>query len=140
MNEAHMLLRNGKHMKRILPLIFSLLFGIGIGWYFGYTRPVAKHQRELLKEYQDVKNEVHVTDEEMADMGRKIPQYFKDMKRQDEMAAAVALSALMKLEAGETDAAKLSLLQAVGSYYRLYHEQVGDKYPDIAAEISRKVE
>ncbi|MGD9634874.1 MAG: hypothetical protein AB7G28_19870 [Pirellulales bacterium] len=136
-------------MKRTWPAVVCLFIGLGFGWYFGYTRPVAKHQRELLAEYQQVKEQMGLTDVEMAEAGRNFPQYFRDMKRQDEIAAAVALSALMKLEAGETDAAKASLLQAVGSYYRLYHDNDGDRvlldkmavaardYPSIATEISR---
>ena len=139
-------------MKRIAAFTVCVLLGFGIGWYFGYTRPVAKHQRELLREYQDVKNDVHLTDEEMAGMGRKLPQYFEDVKRQDEMAAAIALSAFHYLERGDTDTAKERLRQTIGSYYRLHHEKGGNavllakieeaarEYPAIATEISQEAE
>ena len=88
----------------------------------------------------------------MIEFGRNVRQYGKDLIRQDELAAFVALSALKSLESGETDVAKTTLLRPVGMYYRLYHDKDGDKtlldmmvtasreYPSIAAEISRQVD
>ncbi len=139
-------------MKTIAPLLIGLLLGAGLGWYFGYTRPSVKQQRELLKEYQYVRDNAHMTDAEMAAAGPKISQYFEDMKRQDEEAAAFALGAFKILETGDTERAKTHLLKAVGSYYRVCRGKGGDtnligqieeaaqKYPAVATEISRKVE
>ena len=139
-------------MKRIIPLVICLFAGVGIGWYAGYTRPTAKNQRELLAQYQYVRDNFQMTDAEMAEAGSKIPQYFQDMKRQDEMAAVFGLSALKILEQGDVERAKTRLLKAVGSYYRVYHAKGGDtnvlvkieeaaqKYPSVAAEISRRIE
>ena len=135
-------------MKRI---ILCISLGIGIGWYLGYTRPAARSQRELLEQYQYVRDNFHLTDQEMAEAGPKIPQYFEDMKRQDETAAKFGLGGFRLLERGETDRAKQYLLKAVGSYYRLYHNKGGDtnflfkieeaarQYPLLATEISRKI-
>ncbi len=93
-----------------------------------------------------------MTDAEMAEAGAKMPQYFEDMKRQDEMTAAVALGAFKYLERGDTNAAKGRLAWHVGSYYRLYHAKGGDtnlltqieaaakEYPMIADEIAKKIE
>ena len=139
-------------MKRIIPLLICLFVGVGIGWYFGYTRPTAKNRRELLAQYQYVRDNFHMTDAEMAEAGPKIPQYFEDMKRQDEMAAVVALGAFKHLERGEIDGSKKSMLRAIGSYYRVYHTKGGDTnimaqiekaaqdYPALAAELTRKIE
>ena len=139
-------------MKRVIPLFVCMLIGVGVGWFFGYTRPSAKNQRELLRQYHYVRDNFHLTDKEMAEAGPKIPQYFQDMKRQDEMAAVFALGAFKILEQGDTERAKRQLLKAVGSYYRVYHAKGGDtnfvakieevarKYPAVAAEISRKIE
>lgn len=139
-------------MKRIIPLLISLSIGIGVGWYFGYTRPASEHQREILKQYQWVRDNLHMTDAEMAEAGAKMPEFFEDMKRQDEQAAVFALGAFKILEKGDTECAKTHLLKAVGSYYRVYHDKGGDtnfmakieesaqKYPAVAAEISRKIE
>jgi len=139
-------------MKRAIPLVACVLLGIGIGWYFGYTRPVVRHQRELLKEYRDVRDDLHMTDKEMADVGGKLPQVVEDMKRQDELAAVVALGALKLLEKDDVKGAKEALARPIGTYYRLYHAKGGDakvlsaieeaaqQYPAIAAEISEKGE
>ena len=139
-------------MKRIITPLVCLIVGVGIGWYFGYTRPTGKNQRELLAQYHYVRGNLHMTDAEMAEAGPKMPQYFEDMKRQDETAARFALGAFVILEHGDADRAKTHLLKAVGSYYRVYHGNGGDtnflakieeaaqKYPAVAAEISRKIE
>jgi len=145
-------MRKFKFLVPLLPAIICLLIGFGLGWYFCYTGPVAKHQRELLAENRYARDNFHLTDAEMAQMGRDFQQYGKNMIREDELLAAVALSALKSLESGETDAAKTTLLRPVGMYYRLYHGKDVDKslldrietaakeYPSIAAEISRKVD
>ena len=139
-------------MKHIITSIVCLAVGIGVGWYFGYTRPTAKNQRELLAQYQYARDNFHMTDAEMAEAGPKIPQYFEDMKRQDEMAAVYSLVAYNLLERGDVELAKSRLLKAVGSYSRLYHDKGGDtnllakieeaarKYPAVAAEIAKKIE
>ena len=139
-------------MKHIITSIVCLAVGIGGGWYFGYTRPTAKNQRELLAQYHYVRDNFHMTDTEMAEAGPKIPQYFEDMKRQDEQAARYSLGAYKILEQGDVERAKSRLLLAVGGYYRVYHNKGGDtnllaqiekdaqKYPAVAAEISRKIE
>jgi hypothetical protein len=137
-------------MKRILPAIICLLIGFGLGWTLCYFGPNAKHYRELLAEYRYTRDNFHLTDAEMAQFGRDYKQFGTSMIREDELVAAVALSALRSLERGEADAAKTSLLRPVGMYYRLYHDKDGDKtlldrisaaaieYPSIAAEISRE--
>jgi hypothetical protein len=135
-------------MKRIISLFVCILLGIGIGWYFGYTRPVARDYRELLKEYQRVRDTMGLTDQQMAEFGPKARQYFEDMKRQDEKAAMFGLVSFQMLERGNIEEAKKRLLFPVRSYYRIYHNKGGDtnfmgqieeaarKYPAIAARIS----
>jgi len=139
-------------MKRFITPLMCIVIGIAVGWYWGYTRSTAKDYRELLKRYDWVRENLHMSDEQMADFGRMVPQYFEDVRRQDEEAARFALGAFQILEKGETERAKQRLLQAVGSYYHVYHDKGGDsnlvvkieevahKYPALAAEISRKVE
>jgi len=137
-------------MKRIVPFLVCVMLGVGVGWYFGYTRPVVKQQRQLLREYQEIRDDFHMTDEEMADVGRKIPQYIEDMKRKDEMAAIVALTAFKLLEKDDVKGAKQVLARHVGIYYVLYHEKGGDaellsdieeagkQYPAISAQMTEK--
>jgi hypothetical protein len=76
-----------------------------------------------------------MTDEQMADVGRKFPQYLEDMKRKDEMAAIVALAAFKALEKDDVNGAKQFLVRHVGSYYYLYHGRGGD--PELLSEIEQ---
>ena len=121
-------------MKLSIPLVIGLLLGtlvigtllgVSIGWSFGYQR-YAKKQEELLQEYRSVKDEAKMTDTAIADLGSKIPQYFEDVKRQDEMAAIVAISAFQSLERGDVDATKRGLAKHIGSYHHLYNSKGGD--------------
>jgi thioredoxin-like negative regulator of GroEL len=105
-------------MKRILAFLVCVLIGVGIGWFLGYTRPVAKNQRELLKQYQYTRDKFHMTDAKMADFGEHLPEYFAAMQRQDEFAAAVALLAFKRLEAGDTNQAERALATTISAYYR----------------------
>lgn len=136
-------------MKRIIPLLACTLIGVGIGWYCGYTRPSLNHQREIIRQYQFFKDKLHMTDADAAELGRKTPQYFEDVKRQDEMAAVYALPTFKFLEHGDTEHAKSILLKAIGHYYRAYRgkedihliipaiEKAAQQYPAIAANISQ---
>ena len=105
-------------MKRILAFSACIFLGVGIGWYVGYSRPVAKNQRKLLNEYQFERDNFHMTDAEMADLGAHRAEYFDTMKRQDEMAAVIALAALVKLDQGDIEKAKWRLETAISIYYR----------------------
>lgn len=139
-------------MKHAIPLMTGLLIGtlagVSIGWYFGYQR-YAKKQEALVQEYHWVRDTVlKMTDAEIAGLGSEIPQYFEDVKRQDEMSAMVALSAYHSLEKGDLDTTKSRLAWHIGHYYRLYHAKGGDPiaiekiesaaldYPLIAAQLS----
>ncbi|MFO1477145.1 MAG: hypothetical protein U1F98_10895 [Verrucomicrobiota bacterium] len=112
-------------MKRIVLFIIAILLGVGIGWYFGYTRPTVKNQRKLLREYQITRDNFQMTDAEMADFAEHRQEYFEAMKRQDEMAAAMALGALVPLERGDVEKAKSRLQTTISIYFR-GHRQDGD--------------
>ena len=137
-------------MKCAIILLIAVLFGSCIGWYFGYTRPVAK-------QYRIVRDQMfHVTDKEMAEAGGQVrehfPQFIEGMKREDDLIAAVALGTFKRLDQGNVEGAKKVLLPWIGNYYRRYHAKGGDQKmlarieeaarqnSDIAAEIARKNE
>jgi hypothetical protein len=67
-------------MKITIISLVSLLIGIGAGWYLGYTRPNAQANRELRKELGDVQVD-------------------------DIRAAAFAVGAINRIDAGDTQAA-----------------------------------
>ncbi len=137
-------------MKHLLVALVSVLIGISVGWYFGYTRPVTKGYRVL-------KEALHITDmpdKQLAEAGAQIrdhmPEFMERMKREDDMTAALALGTVKRLELGNAEGAKKLLLPFIGGYYRRYHAKGGDRdtlarieeaaqqYPDIAAEVAKK--
>ncbi len=122
---AALVVSHRERMRRIIIPLVCLLIGIGIGWYFGYLRPTAKNQRDLLRQYQYVRDNFHMTDADMVDFGAHQQEYFAAMKRQDEMAAAMALGALVRLERGDIDRTRRVLEQTISIYYR-GHRQDGD--------------
>jgi len=105
-------------MKNALAVLIAILAGFGLGWYFGHTRPSLQNQRELLRQYQYVRDNFHMTDAEMADFGEHQHEYFDAMMRQDEMAATIALASLGRLNHGNLDGAKHLLETTISIYYR----------------------
>jgi hypothetical protein len=118
-------------MKRAIVLLIVLLLGSCIGLYFGYTRPVAR-------QYRLVRDQMfHMTDKDMADAGTQVrehlPQFIEGMKRSDDLTAAIALSAVERIDQGNTEGAKKLLLVPVRNYYQRYSGKGGD--PQILARI-----
>ena len=108
-------------MRRVVIPLVCLLAGISVGWFLGYRRPVAKNQRELLRQYQIVRDNFHMSDADMADFGAHQQEYFAQMKRQDEMAAVIAFAALVKLDEGDLEKAKWRLQTEISIYYRSHN-------------------
>jgi len=118
-------------MKTIIILLIGLLVGLGVGWYFGYTKPIAKANR-------DAHQEMLATESD------------------DSMAAIIAVRAIPLIESGDTQKAVGWLVKPVGSYYRVYGlhagmnderlklrgmiEQLASTNSAVDAEIHRKVE
>lgn len=111
--------------RRFLIPIACLIVGVGAGWFLGYVQPTATNQRELLQQYRYVRDNFHMTDAEMVDFGEHEKEYFDAMKRQDEMAAAIALGALGRLNHGNIDRTRHVLEQTISIYYR-GHRDDGD--------------
>ncbi|PYK99310.1 MAG: hypothetical protein DME19_09185 [Verrucomicrobia bacterium] len=131
-------------MKRLISSLVCLAVGIGIGWYFGYTRPALRMQHL----YQDVQKTTGLSDAEMV---KQLPESLAVIKREDESVAMVALRAIEILDRGDAQAAKKHLAYWVGSYYRVYHangdtnlisriERAATTNAEIAAEIAKKIQ
>jgi len=41
-------------MKRFIPFFRCILVGFAAGWYFGYTRPTAKADREVREQLREI--------------------------------------------------------------------------------------
>ncbi len=117
-------------MKRLLQFAACLFLGVAIGWYWGYSRPTLK----MFHVYRDVQKASGLSDAEMADYGKQVPEAFAAIKREDESVALVALRGIEILDRGDTGAAKKHLAYWVGSYYRVYQSN-GDS--NLIARIER---
>jgi len=82
-------------MKRTIGFVICLLLGFSLGWYFGLT-----HQQKLLRQYQT--------------------ENLKKNEPTEGFAAAIALVAYEKIEAGDTDTAKRRLATTISIYYQTH--------------------
>jgi hypothetical protein len=85
---------------RIVISLFSLLVGVGIGWYFGH----AKVSRVAYQEIFALKDAV---------------------SSDDRFAAVIAMDAIPLVEAGDTQKAVKVLAYPIGEYYRFHALQAG---------------
>jgi hypothetical protein len=97
-------------MNRIIALSVCTLIGLGIGWYFGFTRPAAENQRKLLLEF------------------KKEREGFQLTEQRDEFAAAIALGVLKKLEQGDLETARKRLHTTISTYYRAHRDDGNTNY------------
>jgi len=89
---AHYLLGHNAQMKIIPTSLFSLLLGIAIGWYAGFTKPTAKYDRYAQQEMQKMENE-------------------------GALSAIYATRAIEMIQAGETQKAVYALSFPIADYY-----------------------
>jgi hypothetical protein len=101
-------------MKSIIILLVGLLVGVGVGWYFGYTRPIAKANRDARRE-------------------------MLAMTVDDTMSALIAVKAIPLVESGDTQKAVKWLSKPIGSYYRVYalHAGTNDERLSMRAMIEQ---
>jgi hypothetical protein len=101
--------------------------------------------------YDAMKKESGMSDAEMAELGKEVPEAFAAIKREDEGVAQVALRGIEILDRDDSEATKKYLAYWVGSYYRVYHangdsnliariEKAATTNAHIAAEIAKKLQ
>jgi hypothetical protein len=112
-------------MKQIIAFLVCIMASIGIGWYFGYTRSVAKNQRELLEQNQYIKDHFQEFDSDIADFHKRNAEYFKIAAPWEESTASISLAALKNLKTNDIEDAKFRLASTVANYYR-GHSHDGD--------------
>jgi hypothetical protein len=131
-------------MRHFITSVVCLAVGIGIGWYFGYTRP----SLQAMHITQELEKETGMS---IAEMTKAVPDSLAAIQRDDESAASVSLRGIEILDRGDIPAAKKYLAHWVGSYYRVYHtrgdtnliariEGAATTNTEIAAEIAKKIQ
>lgn len=112
-------------MKRSITYSVCVLVGIGIGWYFGYTRPVTQKQRELLEQGEYFREHTREFDADVAVFEKMRAEYAKQAEPWMASSASIALGALKDLKTNDLDGAKYRLAAIVAAYYR-GHSRDGD--------------
>jgi hypothetical protein len=139
-------------MNHFSAYIVCMIIGIAVGWDIGYTWPIAKDQREILKQFRHAQKAMQLADAEIIQHGAKAPEYYALMRRSDELAATLSLEAFEHIERGDTEKARQFLVSKIGHYYAVHRtndgytnlitriEKAALKCPAVAAEISKKPE
>jgi hypothetical protein len=116
--------KHGTLMSRSLPIVclaLCLLLGVSVGWYFGYTRPLAENQRRLLKIDQTAREAFWGAQKDFEDAySQTNAGFWEAAKVQDEYTAFLGLHVLRDLERGNVEEAKQHLASNIGSYYRMH--------------------
>jgi hypothetical protein len=81
--------------RLIAAIVVALIVGLALGWYAGYTRPVAKANRDARR-------------------------YLGLMEYDEQMTAALALDTICRLEQEHSQQAKELLAQQLATYYVIY--------------------
>jgi hypothetical protein len=105
-------------MKRTITFLICIAVGIGIGWYFGYTRPTARNQREVLRQAQYLRDHHHEFDSLIADLDKARAVYRKAAKPYFAESASIALAALKRIDSNDVEGARSMLALPVANYYR----------------------
>ena len=131
--------------KNVLRLFVYIMVGMGIGWFFGYTNPVAKNQREILKDFQyfkdhtrefdaECKKRLVELDEQCADFEKRQAEYSKKAEPWMASSASIALAALKHLETNDVEDAKVRLAAMIATYHRVHS---GDGDTNLLKSIER---
>ena len=122
-------------MRTLIASVVALIIGAALGWYLGYTRPVARNSWRVAQ----------ITGwgpTKISDAFNYPDKTFRDLVgSQEEGVARASLLALTWLEHGETDRAKDFLAQRIAGYYFAAHSldtpsEARDKFHHRIEEIS----
>ena len=100
-------------MKRWIVSIVSLLVGVLVGWYAGYTRPLVKAEREFCKT-------VNMTPDEIRAFMEESRRAVQSVEEDAQSEALLSLSILLQLESGNIEAGKDRAVETISRYYRQY--------------------
>ena len=98
-------------MRTLLVSILTFALGCAAGWYFGYTRPVARNSWRVAQVTGWVPSQISDAFNFPDETFRKL------VGTQQEAVARASLLALTWLEDGQTDRAKDFLAHRVADYY-----------------------
>src|SRR4029077_11947094 len=98
-------------MRTLIAPLIALILGTALGWYFGYTRPVARNSWRVAQITGWVPSQISDAFNSPDETFRKL------VGTQQEAVARASLSALVSLEDGQTDRAKDFLAHRVSDYY-----------------------
>ena len=117
-------------MKLLLLLAVTLAIGLLLGWYIGYTRPLANYARFQNREW--------TIDFQLIDAARNTGNWSEGLRAWERNAMGMHVYLLDKLEAGDTEFTKRVLSRQIAGYYRTFRDRETE-WPE-QGEILRKIE
>ena len=119
-------------MRTLLVSILTFALGCAAGWYFGYTRPVARNSWRVAQITGWIPSQISDAFNSPDETFRKL------VGTQQEAVARASLSALVSLEDGQTDRAKDFLAHCVADYYT--NDYKLDSPSDSREKFRRRIE
>jgi len=117
-------------MKSLLLVAIALAVGLLLGWYVGYTRPLANYARVQDREW--------AADAQFIDAAKNTGNWSEGLRAWERNAMGMHVYLLDKLEADDAEFAKRVLSRQIAAYYRAFRQRETE-WPD-QAEILRKIE
>jgi hypothetical protein len=109
-------------MKSIAISTVTLLVGVGVGWYFGYSQ----NRRELLMKYESLQIEVDSNTAAMwARNEARDKKAFETVNPWVTLTSKTALAALKDVDANNMHDTRVRLATLVATYYH-FHSRDGD--------------
>lgn len=122
-------------MKKLVPILIALILGILIGWALGFTRPRLKAELEFCRNVNINPSELR----SLIQTNKAIAAYIDE---DNSRTALLALYTLLKLHAGDIEAAKARAVEKLVQYHHDYgpSDKANIKQSDTQRAILEKIE
>ena len=127
--------------------VVCLLIGFSVGWLVGHSRSATPAERKVVSDYRKITREFHISDGDVANMATNLPQLVRDIRRDDDYAALLALGVFERLQTHREQDAEAACAKVIGLYYNKWStngglgdvigkaDELAAKYPLLDAAI-----
>jgi len=122
--------------KTWISVLNTLLAGLSLGFWLGYTRPA-------MRVYREMKAATGWSDDEFAKRaGTFAKEATKNFDDSSSQAVLISLGAINKIDSGDCNGADDLLARNVGTYYAMYgpHQSVNDSGTPVRRRLLQLIE